>query len=170
MCISCCTPPTRSTSLPVCDSASTGSGHQFLVFFLNTGPSSLLFFFRFHTSARENQAHATLYRPPRTSGLFNSLNNVCVGSCWQQGWFYKMYKHTSPTGMCACRRHASSSSWHRILIFKNGTKSPAASRQNVAPLGALQPFVRVVITGGVFIWACWSDGVPCQSGASAVSV
>lgn len=72
----------------------------------------------------------------------------------------------------AGRRAASSSSSSPsppILILVNGTKSPTASQWNVAPLGTVQPFVGAVKTGGVFIWACWSDGIPCQSAASAVS-
>lgn len=74
---------------------------------------------------------------------------------------------------CSAGRRAASSSSSSpsspILILVNGTKSPTASQWNVAPLGTVQPFVGAVKTGGVFIWACWSDGIPCQSGASAVS-
>lgn len=74
---------------------------------------------------------------------------------------------------CGAGRWAASSSSSSpsspFLILVNGTKSPTASQWNVAPLGTVQPFVGAVKTGGVFIWACWSDGIPCQSAASAVS-
>lgn len=96
------------------------------------------------------------------------LGFVCtLGKRWH--WGYCLTRCTNTPVQHACI--GSISSWHMILIFAKDIKSPAASQLNVPRLGTLgKPFVCAAKTECVFIWACWTDSVPCQSDASAVTV
>lgn len=96
----------------------------------------------------------------------SALLCVCVYSSDEMtvgGLFYKMYKHAGPTSM------------HMKCPFM-----PALSCFCEWQVTCGKPAVCVsswlgmaICLGGkteVFIWARWTDSVPCQSGASAVSI
>lgn len=100
MCISRCKPPTTSLGLPVHKSALSHPPAKSLLPLLSflLLPRQLFLFTSIHKIEL-----AAFCRLPGTSGVFTSLNNVRVGSNRRQGWVYKMYKHTSLTGV-QCRK------------------------------------------------------------------